>query len=122
MPGGRAPSHSEALPPKECSGEMGNWGEVYLGVAPEKQGSSICLGTLESAMTHDLTEFCRPEFPSQKPSLPTPIQFNRVGRGHISCFRLEIHSAALHLGFITENSNCRMGNSSYSTSTSWTSI
>lgn len=41
---------------------MGSWGEVYLGVAPEKQGSSTCLGTLESAMTQDLTEFCRPEF------------------------------------------------------------
>lgn len=65
MPGrgwGRAPSHSEALPPKGCYGEMGSWGEVYLGVAPEKQGSSTCLGTLESAMTQDLTEFCRPEF------------------------------------------------------------
>lgn len=44
---------------------MGNWGEVYLGAAPEKQGSSMCLGTLKSAMIQDLMEFCRPEFPSQ---------------------------------------------------------
>ena len=33
--------------------------------------------------------------PPRQLSLPTPIQFSIVGRGHVSCFRLEIHSAAL---------------------------
>lgn len=54
---GKSLSQDKVLPPKGCSGEMGRWYDMCLGAAFQNWGlgGSLCFGTSESEMPHDIT-------------------------------------------------------------------